>query len=588
MGAFSGGLRALVLCGALFSGLAQAQTPCEEAKLLASDPDDDDRFGQAVALHGDVALVGAFKHDDVGLNSGSAYVFRRSGTNWPEEAELLASDGSSQDRFGWSVAISGDLAVVGAREDDDGGSNSGSAYVFRFNGVAWVEETKLTASDAAADDEFGVSVAIDGDTVVVGANLDDHVAVDAGAAYVFRHNGLAWVEEAKLVASDPEMGDHLGESVGVSGDVAIAGAPLEDQGGGSSGAAYVFRRSGTTWTQGLKLASGDLQGNDRFGHSVAASGDAVLVGAMNSDENGSSSGSAYVFRFDGVNWNEEQELSASDGTFADFFGWSVSIDGDVAAVGAQLEDGTASDSGSAYVYRRDPDTGLWGNEGKVTGSDIAANDFFGFSVSTQGDRVLVGAWGGDVGGGEAGAAYVFAGTRVLDCNANGVADACDILAGSSLDNDGNDIPDECDLAQVAIYCTGKTTSLGCIPFLAFTGIPSTTSSNPFQIVANDLIPNESGFMLYGFKKSNLNFHGGKLCIKAPLTRFLPIKNAGSAGTPPCSGRLTKNFNKRIQAGVDPLLSTGQTVALQFRQRDPALGDGFNDTLTDGLRFQITP
>ncbi len=143
-------------------------------------------------------------------------------------------------------------------------------------------------------------------------------------------------------------------------------------------------------------------------------------------------------------------------------------------------------------------------------------------------------------------------------------------------------------AQIATYCTGKTNSLGCIPFLGFDGTPSASSTSAFDVYAEDLVANEAGFFLYSFGKANLNFHGGKLCVKAPVTRFLPVKGAKSAGLAPCVGRLSKNFNNRIQGGADPGLTGGADVFVQYRQRDPGLMDGFNDNLTDGLRFTIVP
>ncbi len=145
------------------------------------------------------------------------------------------------------------------------------------------------------------------------------------------------------------------------------------------------------------------------------------------------------------------------------------------------------------------------------------------------------------------------------------------------------------LPAPARYCQGKTNSLGCVPFLTPIGTPSATSTAPFRLVAEDLVPNESGFLFYGFNgKSNLGFHLGTLCVKAPLVRFLPPKNSGSAGVAPCSGVISKNFNNRIQGGADPGLTSGARVNVQLLQRDPGLGDGFNDTLTDGVQFTICP
>jgi hypothetical protein len=215
---------------ALFSSSsASAQTPIllESQKLLASDVTARDNFGYSVAVSGDTAVVGAYGDGDNGSESGSAYVFRYDGSDWVEEAKLTASDGAAGDHFGFSVAVSGGTAVVGAGRDDDSGSSSGSAYVFRYEGSDWVEEAKLTASDGAAFDWFGVLVAVSGDTAVVGAFGDDDSGSNSGSAYVFRYDGSDWVEEAKLTASDaapsPSFGARFGMSVAVSGDTAVGG-----------------------------------------------------------------------------------------------------------------------------------------------------------------------------------------------------------------------------------------------------------------------------------------------------------------------------------------------------------------------------
>jgi len=448
---------AVLLCAAP----ARAQVPCEAAKLLASDPDDDDRFGQAVSLDGEVALVGAFKHDDQGLNSGSAYVFRFDGATWVFEQELVALDGGSSDRFGWSVAVSGNVAVIGALEDDDLGSNAGAAYVFRFNGVSWMQKQKLTASDGFAGDEFGTFVAIDGDLAAIGANQDDDGGAESGSAYVFRFDGVSWSQEQKLVAAGDQAGDSFGTSVAVAGERVVVGAPLEDQAGSASGAAYVFAFDGTSWGQEVKFLPSGLTSNDRFGYSVGIDGTGALVGAFNDSPSGPTSGSAFVFRRVGTSWSEEQKLIASDGAVADAFGWSVSIEGDVVVVAARLEDSGGLDSGAAYVYRRDPDSGLWGDEGKFVGGDSAANDSFAYSLSLSQDRVLCGAWADDDNGfDESGSAYVFLGTAGVDCDANGVADTCDVLAGVS-DADGNGVLDVCEGGPR--FCDASDGSLASCP-----------------------------------------------------------------------------------------------------------------------------
>ena len=215
----------------------QGQMMGEVAKLLASDGATSDSFGYSVAISGDTAIIGAYGDDANGADSGSGYVYRYNGAEWIQTANLTASDGAAGDFFGYSVAIDDNIALVGAY--DDNGSNSGSAYVFRFNAPSWVQEAKLTASDGAAGDSFGVSVALNDDTAIIGAHRDDDNGADSGSAYVYRYNGVEWIE-AKLTASDGAAGDSFGYSVAISGEAAIIGAWDDDDNGSGSGSAYLF------------------------------------------------------------------------------------------------------------------------------------------------------------------------------------------------------------------------------------------------------------------------------------------------------------------------------------------------------------
>ena len=215
-------------------------SPAEQAKLTASDATAGDRFGFSVSIDGNTAVVGALLHDDDGLSSGSAYVFVRSAGIWTQQAKLTASDAAANDLFGISVAIDGDTAVIGASGDRDAGFNTGSAYVFVRSGTSWTQQAKLTAGDAAADDTFGFSVSIDGDTAVVGAPFDDDAGNFSGSAYVFVRSGTSWTQQAKLTASDAAAGDLFGFSVSIDGDTAVVGVLLDDDAGTSSGSAYVF------------------------------------------------------------------------------------------------------------------------------------------------------------------------------------------------------------------------------------------------------------------------------------------------------------------------------------------------------------
>jgi hypothetical protein len=351
--------------------------PCEQ-KLLASDGTAQDRFGGSVSVSGDIAVVGAYRDDDNGSDSGSAYVYRWDGSTWVQEAKLLASDGAAEDWFGNRVSVSGDVAVVGVQYDDDNGSDSGSAYVYRWNGSSWVQEQKLVPSDGWAQDRFGGSVSVSGDVAVVGAHGDDDHGSASGSAYVFRWDGSSWVQEQKLLASDGAVDDLFGDSVSVSGDVFVVGAELDDDNGTNSGSAYVFRWNGFYWVQEQKLLALDGAATDYFGYSVSVSGDVAVVGALRDDAD---TGSAYVFRWNGSSWGHEQKIRASDGAVGDWFGNSVSVRGDVAVVGAFTDDDNGTNSGSAYVYQMDcPPTCPW---------DLNGDGFVGINDLL----ILLAAWG---------------------------------------------------------------------------------------------------------------------------------------------------------------------------------------------------
>ncbi len=422
---------------------------CEMQKLIASDVSRLDHFGVSVSLSGDRAIVGALEADcPAGSSCGSAYVYRYDGMAWIQEQKLTASDGASNDYFGSSVSVSGDRAIVGARWDDcPAGGHCGSAYVYRYDGTTWVQEQKLTPSDAVPGDDFGLSVSVSADTAIVGARWDNCPGgYDCGAVYTYRYDGTNWVQEQKLTASDAAPGDAFGRSISLSGDRVIVGALYDDCPGvphTNCGAAYVYRYNGTTWAQEQKLTASDAAQEDLFGVSVSLSGDRAIVGASFDDcPPIYNCGSAYVYRYDETTWVQEQKLTASDGARDDRFGFSISLSGDRAIVGAYWDDCLAGPNcGSAYVYRYDGTT--WVQEQKLTASDAAEDDTFGLSVSLSGDRAIVGAFHDDCSAGsECGSAYVFA--LGPDCNENGQADYCDIRDGGIPDVDQDGVPDECE------------------------------------------------------------------------------------------------------------------------------------------------
>ncbi len=375
---------------------------------MANDGAFYDHLGYSVAISGDTALLGAYRDDDNGSDSGSAYVFVRNGTGWVQMAKLVADDGAAGDRFGRSVAIMDDTALVGALGDCDNGYTSGSAYVFVRNVTRWVQTAKLLANDGTDYDYFGWSVAISGDTALVGAYGDDDNGSASGSAYVFNriHDG-GWVQTAKLLANDGTDYDYFGASVSISGDTALVGAYGYDDNGSVSGSAYVFVHNGTGWVQMTKLLANDGTDYNYFGWSVAISGDTVVVGAYGDDKRGRDSGSAYVFvRTHGDGWVQMAKLLANDGKAVDMFGYSVAISGDTALVGAvHGDDENISNIGSAYLFVRN-DTG-WAQTSKLVPHNGTEYDYFGFNVAIGGDSVVVGAYGDGDNGLASGAGYIY-------------------------------------------------------------------------------------------------------------------------------------------------------------------------------------
>lgn len=378
------------------------QNPIDN-KLIGDDTALSDKFGIAVSIDGDTALIGAPDSDSMGIDSGSAYVFVRNGSVWIQQAKLTASDGSSGDNFGESVSFDGNTAVIGAFNDDDNGSSSGSVYVFVRNGFDWSQQAKLIAGDAAAADQFGISVSVDGETALIGADRNDDNGTSSGSAYVFVRSGSVWSQQAKLTASDAAAVDVFGASVSLDGDTALIGAYANDDDGSNSGSAYVFARSGSLWSEQSKLTASDAAAADQFGRGVSIHGDTAVIGASRDDDNGSDSGSAYVFVRAGSIWSEQAKLEPSDAAAEDRFGYSVSVNEDMVLIGSYWDDENGSESGSAYMFLRSGST--WIQEDKVTASDAAADDHYGFSVALDGDTAIIGAFLNDDNGNGSGSAY---------------------------------------------------------------------------------------------------------------------------------------------------------------------------------------
>ncbi len=437
----------------------------QQAYLKASNTGAHDEFGGSVAAFGDTIVVGAAleKSSATGVNgnqadnsmngAGAAYVFVRDGDSWSQQAYLKASNTGAQDFFGYEVAISGDTIVVGAPKEsssasgvngnqaDNSAQAAGAAYIFVRTGDMWTQQAYLKASNPGVVDGFGISVAVSGDTVVVGApgesssatgvdgqQLDDS-ALRAGAAYVFVRRGTTWSQQAYLKASNTDAEDQFGRHVAVSGDTLVVGVPEEDgsasgvDGDGTSnglttaGAAYVFARTGDTWHHQAYVKASNPDAGDWFGWSVSISGDTMVVGAPNERSSATgvngdqasntapAAGAAYVFGRQGAVWSQQAYLKASNTQGGDLFGYSAAVLGDTVVVSAQQESSSATgvngnqadnasmSAGAAYIFVRSG--GEWHQEAYLKASNTGALDVFGESVALTDDLVVVGAkWEG--------------------------------------------------------------------------------------------------------------------------------------------------------------------------------------------------
>jgi hypothetical protein len=381
---------------------ARAAAQCDETtKLIDIAGVADDHFGYAVDVSGEFAIVGGFQSEGTAPDSGAAFVFERTSQGWVQIDKLVASDGGAVDRFGWAVAISGDTAIVGAGLADAAGTDSGAAYIFRDDGTGnWVEIDKLVASDGAPNDYFGLYVDLDSDLAIIGAWAHDAAGADSGSGYIFRDAGNGdWVQVAKLTPQGARAGDYLG-AVAIDGATAVLGGLGDDSNGDDSGAAFVFQESdGGDWDEVQKLVASDGEAGDYFGDRVGVNAETIVVGAYRANQ----FGSAYIFEKDGGIWNEVARLNPVSGQF----GYAVDVRGDTIAVGGWRDDAAGRLAGAVYTYGR-TGPGQWVQEQMLTASDPEPFAYFGSSVALGDDALLVGAPSGFGDANGPGAAYAFA------------------------------------------------------------------------------------------------------------------------------------------------------------------------------------
>jgi len=330
---------------------------------------------------------------------------------YTEVCTLLSSDVEVTDWFGISVAVAGNRLVVGAHGEDTAAVSAGKVYIYDWNGTAYVEVTTITASDAQAYGYFGVSVALDGNRLVVGARGVATTAVDGGKVYIYDWNGSDYVEVSTLTASDTQASGYFGVSVAVSGDRLMVGVDGANTIGVDTGKVYVYDWNGTAYVEVAQLTASDAQVTARFGSSVAIDGDGtrLVVGANYEDTAGLAAGKVYVYDRDtGTStYTEVAQLTASDAQAYDLFGSSVAINGTRLVVGAQLADTAACSAGKVYLYEWNSVTCAYDEVARLTASDAQVSDQFGSSVALSGNRFVVGALGEDTALVNTGKVYVY-------------------------------------------------------------------------------------------------------------------------------------------------------------------------------------
>ena len=342
-------------------------------------------FATFVAIEGDYAIM-----NKTDLSESTALVLKKGEDAWPEDAKLFGDPDATSAEPGafFSGALDGNRAILGdPTYNYPSAVNGGFAYVFRRDGESWSREGNLSPADVDGNDDFGVSVGLSGDVAIVGASGSDDLADQSGSAYIFRFDGADWVEEAKLLPADSVAGQLFGLTVDISDDIAVVGVNVDNDAGFSAGAAYVFEFDGADWTQTAKLFASDPVLAGLFGRSVAVEGTRIVIGASSATVTAAGEGAAYVFEKEDEQWVETAKLTAMDASPGAFFGYSVSLDGNCAAVGAFSDDPVTGGAAYTFAYLDE----AWSQVAKVTASNSGGTNQFGFDVSLSEGNLLVAA-----------------------------------------------------------------------------------------------------------------------------------------------------------------------------------------------------
>ncbi len=399
----------------MFSTTAQAQcTPtltAQQARLEKAIAGSNDYFGRAVDIDGDWAVVGSHGDDNSnGGDAGSVIVYKRSGATWSQHSLLQASNGGTSDVFGISVAIDSGIIVVGAYGDNlAGAADAGSAYVFDLNAGAWTETANLVAPSPSTNDQFGWDVDLSGDSILVGSRYHDAPGfIDTGAAFAYRLVAGTWTFEAQLVPSVLQNGLESGWSVALDGDTAVLGAPGHHiVGQVDQGSAFVFQRTNNAWNEISNLSSPGGSGGDAFGNEVAIGAGRIVIGAHLADDTaGTNQGEVTVYSQQFGLWSFEQQLHPSSAAANDEFGTGIAVDDGIILVGAAGVDAEGSNSGAAYVFTACGGFNPWTEHARILPWDAHAGDWFGYAVGLSGSTAITGAHGFNGTGTDVGAAYI--------------------------------------------------------------------------------------------------------------------------------------------------------------------------------------
>ncbi len=380
----------------------------ESQKLLSQNPQDYQKFGDSVSMSGNYAIVGA---THMSVKSNQAYIYELSNGTWSAKQILNPTIHSDTDKVGYSVSMSGNYAIIPAWGYQ---SNKGRAHIYELSNGTWTEIQQITASDGYSQAKFGRNAAISGNYAIISQPGNTNTQ---GCVYIFELSNGTWTEKQKLKPTDSVNGDEFGWSVAINGNYAIVGCRSRSVNGNSfTGSAYIFERSNGNWgtvvfgetyrTETQKIAPSELASGDQFGFSVAISGSNALVSSVANDDYGTRTGSAYIFENSNGTWTEKQKLLASDKAGGDNFGHFVSIDGNNAIIGSRGDNEAGSFTGAAYLFQFSNDT--WSETKKFLASDKAERDFFGSSVAINGNYAIVGSTDEDNSGKtNSGAAYIF-------------------------------------------------------------------------------------------------------------------------------------------------------------------------------------